>query len=156
MTRIDMQIMHPAFQAYDAFYTMKSGEVAKLIDENEKYIDQLDAIKNLLVAVSQGRKTSKDLDFSKDPAKKALVDAIKNINPDLITGYQCKEKDIDGFIELLNNEAKQITSRINPINLEINEVLQQRNRVTEIMTEIVRIVNEEASYMVKNQASRGG
>jgi hypothetical protein len=150
MPSIDTYALPESLNLYtEKYYPSNSDKVKALIKQNEKHIDDLDVIKNLLIQINNARKETENLDFSAGD-RRALVDEVYKINPNLISGYKWKKTDIEGLVENLNNESKLITSRLNPINLEITEVLQQRNRVTEIMTDIQRTCSELMSYITQN------
>lgn len=146
----------PFFDAHNRFYDLQSNLIFKHTDENNKMIDELDCIKNLLASVNNDRKKSQSIDYSLDQEKKALVDKVREINSNLIEQdcYSWKNEHIDALIENLNNHSKHVVTLLNPNMMNITQLFQDRNRITEIIGEIVRMYREESSSLVKNQIPR--
>jgi hypothetical protein len=146
--------IQPFLKTHDAAYRRHDKLIFEHTAENEKIVDEMEHIKNLLASVNKDRRKNQAIDYgSTDPAKKELVDTVKKINPNLIAEgcYSWKEEEIDRLVENLNNHTKHLTTVLNPKMMYITQLFQDRNRITEIIGEIVKMYREESTAIVRNQ-----
>lgn len=143
----------PFLDAHTLVYDHQDKLILKKTSDNDKIVDELDQIKNLLASVNKDRRKNQSVDYSADDHKKNMVNCIRGINPNLIAEgcYSWKEEEIDRLVENLNNHSKHLMTVLNPKMMEITQLFQDRNRMTEIIGEIVKMYREESTAIVRNQ-----
>jgi protein-arginine kinase activator protein McsA len=143
----------PALEAHDKFYELETNLIFKHTRENDKMVDELELIKNLLASINNDRKKSQSINYSLDSEKKALVDKIREINSNLIEAdcYAWKNEHIDALVENLNNHSKHIVTLLNPNMMNITQLFQDRNKITEIVADMLKTYEAETAAIVRNQ-----
>lgn len=151
---------HPVreiLQVADSFYVNQTKLILEQNAKNDENMHKLELINDVLGLIQNNRATP--LNFDTDEARQ-LVEAVREGTPkalpadflDKVATYS--EADWDRIEDTLMNQEKPLMSGFNLTMLEIEQLFNDRNRVFDIVSEILKEYREGTRVFIRGQ--RGG
>lgn len=141
-------------KVYEQSYMHFHGEVIKKNAENDGRINQLDTVTKLLMALNTDGKGKNGVDYTNDPEKRDLIDAVRDIHPNIVEGYSWDADALSNLRTNCNEEIRMITTQINPNLQIITQLIQDDNKRLEMLSEMIKEYRQGNASMIRNQNPR--
>jgi hypothetical protein len=159
--------MHPSAQAINPYRDTHPGyliikvgnqyEVKQLTlilsnDAKQRRITEQLNVLNDALSLGADLKAKKEVDEVK---LRDSIDALNREFPDLnfhdflATHADFTEEDWDRAEEKITRKQQELLRHFNPLMAELDQLIGDKNRVHEIIAEIIRLLNEGTSYIVR-------
>lgn len=154
-----MNISHnPVLSILDIGNTARAGfdsKIFKHTEENTEIVNKLEILKNVISQLRKDEAEGKKHDYSQDEKTRELLKKAREIAPDIIGQKDSwSREENQAKLENLRTEVTHLTSQLNLPMMLMTQLYQERNRIDEIVAEIVKMYREEMRHFVQNQIAR--
>jgi len=132
----------PAIQVCETFTQRKDKELIAHTTENDENVRQLELINNVLARIRSDRhleKANNTVDYTNDPVmKRQLAEVYQLLGVPLPEPLKWKGEAIDAIENMLMDHEKLILNRSNVSLMQIKRIFEDKDRVIDIMREIIK------------------
>jgi hypothetical protein len=138
--------------AHDAFYAHRTQLIHERAGAIEETSSKLQGLQELISTINNALKEDKNsVDFSKDQAKRELVDRVRAFAPHAVEGYFWKGEEINRTLQNLGQEVQLLGKDIPVETSYLTQLLHERNQVTEICHEVLKLISKLLEAITANQ-----